>query len=184
MIDSAGVFSSEALQANRDGRLTPAQTDDWGRVAASRRNGLRFVALLAAGFGALFLVIGGPASKAWQREMVGAGLMLFAVVVLVAGKDGVAADVAAGRIQSVEGILTKVTERSSGRGHATSYFLDVAGTRLKISHDRYEATPDAGYVRAFYFPKSKFVVNLERLSDRALALPVPISSAEPQNLKI
>jgi hypothetical protein len=39
----------------------------------------------------------------------------------------------------------------------------VGDARFTVSRGRYEAAPDAGYVRLYYLPLSKRVVNLERM---------------------
>jgi hypothetical protein len=39
---------------------------------------------------------------------------------------------------------------------------------LNAGMSGWNAAPSAGYVRAFYLPRTKWIVNLERLPDRPL----------------
>src|SRR5437588_164071 len=79
--------------------------------------------------------------------------------------DALSADVREGRVESVEGAIRKRVVR--GRA-SNSFYLEIDRRRLQVSRSSYAAAPDAGIVRAYYLPRSRRVVNLERLPDPAL----------------
>ena len=49
--------------------------------------------------------------------------------------------------------------RPSGRPR---YYLVISGRRLLTYRSAYDAAPDAGYVRAYFLPRTRRLVNLER----------------------
>jgi len=53
-------------------------------------------------------------------------------------------------------------------GGTTRYYLNIAGRQLKTYVSAYAAAPDAGYVRAYYLPRTRKLVNLERLPNPPL----------------
>ena len=50
----------------------------------------------------------------------------------------------------------------------TRYYLNIAGRQLRTYLSAYDAAPDAGYVRAYYLPRTRKLVNLERLPNPPL----------------
>ena len=48
------------------------------------------------------------------------------------------------------------------------YFVDVGDSSFKVAPATYEAAPDAGIVRVYFLPRSRKVVNLERLPNAPL----------------
>jgi hypothetical protein len=166
--DQESPFSQSALPANRSGRLTDEQSRVWQQVAREHRKGIRRMALPAFGIGAVLLIASGPASKAALREAVGvASLAVGAVILAAAGRrDGLTADAEEGRVESVEGAIAKhlVQLRSAG----ADYYLDIANHHLRTSRRGYDVTPEAGFVRAYFLPRSRRLVNLERLPDPPL----------------
>ncbi len=163
---SSGPFSLDALPANRSGLLSDEQLRRWQEIARERRKGIRSAAYLAGAIGALLLIADGPPSKAVARRLVGAAsLALIPVIILLANHDALSADVRVGRVESVEGAIAKRVAR--GRTWS-SFYLEIGRRRLQVSRGGYAAAPDAGIVRAYYLPRSRRVVNLERLPDPAL----------------
>jgi hypothetical protein len=139
--------SEEALEANRAGRLSEQQRRELDAAARQHH--------------------GGVVGLAFRR-------------VLPLGKD-----VQAGRVDAIEGAVTKrmgtdiaynLTGAVPQSPAPTSYRIWVANRELgnqefRTSQDIYESAPEAGIVRLFYLPRSRWVVNLERLPD----LPVDVS---------
>jgi hypothetical protein len=164
----ASPFSPDALATNRSGLLTDEQSRHWRAIAQEGRKGVRRGAYVPAALGLILLFVSGPASKAAARQAVGIGCFaIAAVIVMAANRDSLSADLDAGRIDSVEGAIARRLGRRSGRGTA-SHYLDVAGRPLRVGRTAYDAAPEAGIVRAYYFPRSHLVVNLERLADRPI----------------
>lgn len=166
-------FPTDALDANRAGRLTEPQRNGWRRVIRERRKGARGVAYAIGGMGLVLLIANGPASKAFMRQMTGIGFLALAAVLILGSlvwRDALATDVEEGRVEAVEGAITrrKDTFVGSGRGTSRRFYIDVAGRSLRAGRSAYDAAPDAGIVRAFYLPRSRRLVNLERLPDRPL----------------
>lgn len=97
-------------------------------------------------------------------------------------------DLEAGCVESIEGAVTKrigsnwdyilgsILANTQRGNEPTSYRISVANREhgvqeFRSDQDVYAFTPDAGMVRLFYLPQSRWVVNLERLPD----LPVDVS---------
>lgn len=172
------VLVPEALETNRTGLLTTGQRRSWRQVVQSRRKGIRSGAWVAAALGVLLLFADGPASKRLAREAVGVGCLVVSVLILAVAPnvgDALSKDVREGRVETIEGAIAKHMETlPGGRPGSTTFFVDVAGRRLRTGRDWYEKVPDVGIVRAFYLPRSGRLINLERLPDR----PLPESPVE------
>jgi hypothetical protein len=81
--------------------------------------------------------------------------------------DPLTQDVRSGKVLAVEGPMTKWEYQHQGTVGA-DYWLQVQHVKLHLSRDEYHAIPDGGIVRAFYMPRTKFVVNFEQLADKPL----------------
>jgi hypothetical protein len=90
------------------------------------------------------------------------------VVRAILGSDALTRDVRHAQVQLVEGAIGKRRFGSSGGPLATSYFLDVGDRSFNVGRDTYQAAPDAGIVRLYFLPRSRKVVNLERLPNAPL----------------
>jgi hypothetical protein len=164
----SGPFSQDALPANRSGRLSDEQLRRWQEIARERRMGIRRAAYLPGAIGTVLLIADGPPSKAVARRLVGAAsLALIPVIIVLANHDALSADVREGRVESIEGAITKRVVR--GRT-LSRFYMEIGRRRLQVSRSGYDAAPDAGIVRAYYLPRSLRVVNLERLPDPALPM--------------
>ncbi len=167
---AADPFPADALELNRAGKLTDQQRARFTRLARSWRRNELVGALVMAVAGLVLLTGTGPASSALVRFGGGAGALVIAGFFLVRsfpGADPIGADLRSGRVESIEGAFRKTSWSSGGGNTVTHYSFEVAGTRFdEPSTAGYEAAPDAGIVRLFYLPRSKQVVNLERLPDR------------------
>ena len=60
----------------------------------------------------------------------------------------------------------------------TRYYLNIGGRQLQTYLSAYDAAPDAGYVRAYYLPRTRKLVNLERLPNP----PLPTGPDEARGL--
>jgi hypothetical protein len=168
-----GIFSAEALETNRAGRLTDLQRRQFGSID---RNWRKSMVGLAAGLVIIALLLlssSGPAPNAWMRPFAGAAFLAIAVgMVLYAmpTRDPLARDLRSGSVVILEGAMEKHSfSTHSGNSSVTSHYLDVADKHLGVSEAEYDAAPQVGIVRVFYLPRSRKVVNLERLADRPLA---------------
>jgi len=122
--------------------------------------------------------------SAQQRSELEAGVRanLGVLVRVLRRSHPFAKDLAAGRVESIEGALTKsigsnwdyalasVLTNTPRGNEPTSYRISVANRQLGVqqfrcAEDVYEFAPEAGFVRLFYLPRSRWVVNLERLPD-------------------
>ncbi|MGH9411447.1 MAG: hypothetical protein ACRD1V_18590 [Vicinamibacterales bacterium] len=163
---SSGPFPQDALPANRNGRLSDAQLRGWQEIARERRKNKRSFAYVAGAIGTVLLIADGPPSKTVARRIVGAAsLALIPVILTIANHDALSADLRDGRVESVEGAIAK--RLVQGRTWS-SYYFDVDRHRLEVSRRGYDAAPDAGIVRVYFLPRSRRVVNLERLPDPPL----------------
>jgi len=141
------VFLADALDANRGGRLSEGQRRQLQEGLDFKHKGL--LGSVARGF------------------------------------DRLAKDLEAGRVENVEGAITKRLGPSAlllGSTPWTSYEIRVANHQagsqaFHTSRELHEHVPDAGFVRLFYLPRSRWVVNLERLPDP------PVSDVSMQSAK-
>ena len=104
---------------------------------------------------------------------------------VVRGFDRLAKDVEAGQVENVEGAITKRLGPSAllmGSTPWTSYEIRVANRQagsqaFHSSREIHEHAPDVGFVRLFYLPRSRWVVNFECLPDP------PVSDVSMQSAK-
>jgi hypothetical protein len=180
MPDTESPFSRSALPVNHSGGLSEEQSQRWRRIAKGRRQSVRGVAYVFAAIGAFLLFANGPATKAVARFNGGlAFLGIAAILVVGASLESVNADVREGRVESVEGAIAKSFRAGLRAPGGRLYLLHVAGRRLQaLSRASYDAAPDAGYVRIYFFPRSKLVVNLEQLEDPS----IPTGSGAAQEI--
>lgn len=175
-----GLFPQSALATNAAGQLTDDQRRQWRANSRGYRKSELSFALIVAIIGALVAFAPGPAKYATVKPIIGILCFVIAVLLLVrafTGGDAVTEDVRAGRVESVEGAITKFERQTQGRGSGTaSYYLDVKGKRLEAYRSEYLAAPEAGYVRVYYLPKSRRVVNLEHLPDPVMPALTPATA--------
>lgn len=181
MGNQEGPFSETAFPINQSGRLTDEQSRRWANIAKHRRQSVRGVAYVFGALGAFLLLASGPAASAAARANGGRIFLAIAFIMFVGvALEPVNSDVREGRVESVEGAIAK-SRRSVGTGGArsTNYYFNVAGRRLQaLSRISYEAAPDAGYVRVYFLPRSRRVVNLEQLPDPS----IPTGSGAAQEI--
>jgi hypothetical protein len=175
-----GPFPQSALAANASGQLTDDQRRVWrSNSRGYRKSELTFVVILVI-IGALVAFAPGPAKYATIKPIIGIVCVVIAALLLVralTGGDAITEDVRAGRVESVEGAITKFTRTSESHGSsASSYFFDVNSKRLEASRAGYLAAPEAGYVRVYYLPKSRRVINLEHLPDPVMPALTPATA--------
>lgn len=171
MVDRS-PFPQDALEANRSGRLTDQQRRNVRAMSRGLRKGeLQFAAVITV-IGLLVWFAAGPAKYATVKPLIGIGCLIiagFLVVRSFLGADSITADLRSGRVDSVEGAITKRITRSESRGSSMeTHYFDVEGKRIEVSRAAYDAAPDAGFVRVYFLPRRKWLVNMERLPDRPM----------------
>ena len=172
-IHSADPFPTDALEANRSGQLTNQQRDRLRPLARYARQS----ALIGAGIlvvASLMVLTDRHLSLPAVLRVPLAGICLvFAAVFLlraIVGGDALSRDLRHMKVHSAEGPIGKHRGGSTGRSGKRAYLFDVGdGTFRVASRASYDAAPDAGMVRVFFLPRSRRVVNLERLPDAAFA---------------
>ena len=169
MPDRVELFPAEALPENRSGHLTSDQARRFERMVIGRRQSTRGLAVPFGAIGALLLIMSGPAATVVKRHLTGWGFVAAAAVILAAPAfDPLAADVREGRVETVQGAVGKRRVQAGVRNGRTRYYLNIEGRQLLTYLSAYEAAPDAGYVRAYYLPRTRKLVNLERLPNPPL----------------
>jgi hypothetical protein len=162
------VFPLEALDANRRGELTDQQRRGLGALSRyRRRNGITVAAFLLAGAALIGLFASPSFPMVWRTVIVlgCCALALFRIVLSVTGTDSLTRDLRDVHVQSVEGAIGKRRASSAGGRNVALHFLDVGDAHFKVGLTGYREAPDAGYVKLYFLPRSRKVVNLERLSD-------------------
>ena len=91
-----------------------------------------------------------------------------AAILVAPAFDPLAADVREGRVDAVEGAVGKRRRQSNSRTRGARYYLNIGGRQLRTYLSAYDAAPDAGYARAYYLPRTRRLVNLERLPNPPL----------------
>jgi len=169
MSERTEVFPVEALADNRSGFLTGDQARRFQRTVSGRRKSTRGLAMPVGAIGALLLVLSGPATTEAKRHLAGWGFIAAAVAILIAPSfDPLAADARDGRVDTVEGAIGKRRVQSGSAMGSTRYYLNIGGRQLRAYRSAFDAAPDAGYVRAYYLPRTRRLVNLERLPNPPL----------------
>jgi hypothetical protein len=134
------AFSPGALDANRAGRLGPEQMDSLQASVRRRSRGL--------------------------------------IRHLLHGNDTFARDVADGRVSAADGAITKETFGSvAGNGESSaplSFWVfvasrDAGNQKFSCGQQFFDRAPDAGLVRLYYLPQSRWAVNYELLAGHAPA---------------
>ena len=166
-------FPQDALEANRAGKLTQAQRVGWRRNDRGlRKTELQF-ALFITILGLVVWFATGPSKDATLKPLIGIGCLIiagFLVVRSFLGADPLTQDLRSGRVETVEGAITKTSVSAHSRGSSsTSYYFTVAGTRVSVGLAAYQAAPEAGMVRLYYLPHSHHLVNMERIADTSLS---------------
>jgi hypothetical protein len=179
MTNRTDPFPAEALSENQSGHLTGEQTERFRNMVGERRKSTRGLALPVGAIGVLLLVFSGPAATALKRHLAGFAFVAAAAAILIAPAfDPLAADLREGRVDTVEGAIGKRRVQSMSLIGPTRYYLTIARRQLLTPLSAYDAAPDAGYVRAYFLPRTRRLVNLERLPDP----PIPSGPAEVRDM--
>ncbi|HEY1305677.1 MAG TPA: hypothetical protein VGF24_19115 [Vicinamibacterales bacterium] len=159
-------YPLDGLDANRRGELSDSQLRGFrGLSRSNRRSNLSSAAFFLAGAGLIGVFATGPAGTRAILTVICLALGLFLALRSIAGLDAVTRDLRRGRVDSIEGAIGK--GRVPGRTRS-SYFLEVGDRRFKVGSTTYRAVPDAGIVRVYFLPRSRTIVNLERLANPPL----------------
>jgi hypothetical protein len=160
------AFQPDALEANRRGELTDSQRRGFGAQASSnRRSALSMAGVFLAG-AVLIGFFASPSAPPVARAVITAVALLVALFVglrAIVGFDALTRDVREGRVQSVEGAIGKRGSLTTGRSSRQYRLLEVGNQTFRVMRGTYEAAPDAGFVRLYFLPRSRKIVNLERL---------------------
>jgi hypothetical protein len=165
-------FLQDALEANRAGELTNRQRDRLRPIARSARQSMLIAAVVFAVAAAMMLFDRDfSLPEVFRVALAGASVVLAVFFLLRAavGADALTRDLRHRRVQSTDGAIGKRSSSPSGRGSRRLYWLDVGDGSYRVSYAGYQAAPDAGMVRVYFLPRSRRVVNLERLPDAPLA---------------
>jgi hypothetical protein len=180
-VPALNPFPLDALEANRRGELSEEQRRGFGALSGSRRrSALSSAAFLVAG-ALLVLFFASPTSSPVLRAALPVACLAiaaFLVVRSIAGGDALTRDLREGRVESVEGAIGKSRGGGGGGRSVTTHFLEVGDRIFKVTPAPYREAPDAGLVRLYFLPRSRKVVNLERLP----SAPVPDEEVTPRGV--
>jgi hypothetical protein len=163
---AVNVFDPDALEANRRGELTDSQRRGFGEQASSNhRSALSMAAVFVAGeiLVGFFASPSAPLASRAVITLVCLLVSLFLLLQVIVGFDALTRDVRAGRVQSIEGAIGKRGSLTTGRAARQYKLLEVGNQTFKVMRGTYTAAPDAGFVRLYFLPRSRKIVNLERL---------------------
>ena len=172
-INRADPFPIDALEANRSGRLTTEQRDRLRPLARYARQSAFVAAVILVAASAMIRSdrqLSLPAVLRVPLALVCLVLAAFFLLRAIVGGDALSRDLRHMKVQSAEGPIGKRTGSRTGRSGRRSHWFDVGdGTYRVASRLSWDAAPDAGMVRVFFLPRSRRVVNLERLPDVAFS---------------
>src|SRR5215472_15833691 len=158
------------LEANAAGGLSEKQRHNLGALSRYRRRNTATIALFFLAGAAILMFAPNPRASLKQRGLIAAGAGLiaaFLIVRAVTGNDALTRDLQESRVESVEGAIGK--RRVSGGRTRSTYYLDVGERSFNVGSGWYHDAPDAGWVRVYYLPLSKTIVNLERIPNASPA---------------
>ena len=158
------------LDANKIGELSDQQRHNLRALSLYKRRNAATIALFLLAGAAILLYAPRPRADLVQRELIAAGASLIAAFLMVravTGNDALTRDLQESRVESVEGAIGK--RRMSGGRTRSTYYLDVGDRSFTVGQGWYHDAPDAGWVRVYYLPLSKTVVNLEQIPNAAPA---------------
>ena len=168
-VNAPSPYPADALEANRRGALSSTQVKNLRNFAGSRRKGgLQFAAVLTV-IGVLVGFFASPTASHAARVLIPLGCFLIAAFLIVrflGGGDPIVRDLRAGKVESVEGAIGK---RRVPTEHHALHYLQVGDSEFSCGSATYEAVPDAGYLRLYYLPQSRHIVNFELLPDAPVA---------------
>ena len=165
------AFHADALEANRRRELNDAQRRNIRAWANSNRRGALSLAGVFLAIAVLVGVFAPATAPPVTRAVITAVSLLLALGIglrAIVGLDALTRDVRAGRVESVEGAIGKRGSLVLRHNSSQTKILQVGNQRFKVGPSTYKDAPDAGFVRVYYLPRSRKVVNLERL-ERAVA---------------
>lgn len=171
MAVDSGPFPQSALDANKNGRLTDEQRKLVRAASRGVRKSELTVAVFAAALGVFLFFAVKPSSPVLVRVVIPIGCLVLAAVLLlraITGEDSVTRDLRHPDVESLEGPISKHMVSTGSHNAPPNYYLTVAGQRFAVGTHAYHAAPEAGFVRIYFLPSSRHVVNLERLPDRSL----------------
>ena len=176
---AVNVFDPDALEANRRGELTDSQRRGFSAQASSNhRSALSMAAVFVAGeiLVGFFASPSAPLASRAVITLVCLLVSLFLLLQVIVGFDALTRDVRAGRVQSIEGAIGKRGSLTTGRAARQYKLLEVGNQTFKVMRGTYTAAPDAGFVRLYFLPRSRKIVNLERLESPPADLKTSLGS--------
>lgn len=159
----ANRLRPDALDANRSGALTDKQARELRSRRRTRGSVMIAIALLCiavGGWNALGPAAAGERVGAWTVLIIGA--VLLAMRFTAFGRS-YAAELAAGRVASVEGSIRvrhHTSNRDSGGGR-DAYYYEVAGRAFPTTEQGAALIDPSARYRIYYVPDSDIMVNIE-----------------------
>ena len=167
----ASPFPADALATNQTGKLTDSQRSLYRGNDRSFRKTELYLAGGAIVIALLLISSTGPAPNAAYRPLFALICVVVAAILVFRATlpDALSSDLSKGTVESAEGaILKRTVDSSGGRSSTSTHYIDVAGNHFRVGPQFYQGAPDAGYVKVYFLPRSKTLVNLEQLPDRPL----------------
>jgi hypothetical protein len=163
-------FPSDAFEVNRAGRMTGEQHRRMRLAMWRTRINWVLMAILAIALAAALVWQGRTDRYAIVYYLVASMFIVGSFAIFYFAlfhRDDFAKDLRSGAIETVEGAIGKhMRKLTQGNDSMNNYFLEVDGRTFEVDKTGYDASPEAGWVRAYVLPTCQRVVNLEILPDR------------------
>lgn len=170
---AANGFHADALEANRAGHLTEAQTRTLARTFRQRRwQGLLIGLFFLLGSAAAFSTQGVTWRNGWAFVYAAVGA-LFILYAVWPGRRASSRDLTDSRVVTVEGWVRRMREhtdrsvigaQTQGPPHDLFYY-QIAGQRFSVAGvAAYDALDERLPYRLYYLPRTKQLVNIEPIA--------------------
>jgi hypothetical protein len=163
-------FLSNAFEENRAGRMTGEQHRRMRFAMWRTRINWVLMGILCIALAAALVWQGRTDRYAIVYYLVASVFIVGSLAMFyyaIFHRDEFALDMKAGTIETVEGAIGKhMRKLTQGNDSMNNYFLEVDGRSFEVDKNGYDASPEAGWVRAYVLPTCHRVVNLEILPDK------------------
>lgn len=158
-------FTDADLDANRAGQLSDSQRNVLLRGWRRTRN-ILIVAILVLGLAATFILFFGQENQSPVLTFIGMGLTVVNALLVGMGARSymrTQRDLREGGVTALEGELRHTIQLNVRNRRSRVYALDIAGERLIVPRDTFNAFEERAAYRIYRTPSTQILLTAERL---------------------